>query len=38
MSALVSLGLARELTGHRRNRVFAYDRYLAVLSEGTEPL
>lgn len=34
---LVELGVARELTGRRRNRLFAYDRYLAVLSEGTEP-
>lgn len=23
-------------TGKRRNRLFAYDRYLAILSEGTE--
>jgi hypothetical protein len=38
MDALVSLGLARELTGHRRNRVFAYQRYLDILNEGTEPL
>lgn len=38
MSALVQLGIARELTGQRRNRVFLYDRYLALLSEGTEPL
>lgn len=30
------LGVARELTGRRRNRLFAYDRYLAILSEGTE--
>lgn len=37
MAALVSLGIARELTGKRRNRVFAYDRYLAILNEGTEP-
>lgn len=36
MEGLVSLGVARELTGKRRNRVFAYDRYLAVLNEGTE--
>ena len=34
---LVDLGVARELTGRRHNRVFAYDRYLAILSEGTEP-
>ncbi|MEP6916622.1 MAG: Fic family protein, partial [Acidobacteriota bacterium] len=38
MTALADLGLARELTGNRRNRVFAYDRYLAILGEGTEPL
>ena len=38
MAALVALGIARELTGRRRNRVFAYQRYLAILNEGTEPL
>jgi Fic family protein len=37
MRALMELGIARELTGYRRNRVFAYDQYLAILSEGTEP-
>ncbi len=31
------LGLAKELTGHRRNRVFSYPAYLAILNEGTEP-
>jgi hypothetical protein len=36
MALLVELGIARELTGKRRNRVFAYDRYLAILDEGTE--
>jgi Fic family protein len=36
MELLVELGIARELTGKRRNRVFAYDRYLAILNEGTE--
>ena len=35
MDLLVELGIARELTGRRRNRVFAYDRYLAILNEGT---
>jgi Fic family protein len=38
MTGLADLGLVRELTGNRRNRVFAYDRYLAILSEGAEPL
>ncbi len=36
MNILVDLGIARELTGKRRNRLFAYDRYLDVLSEGTQ--
>ncbi len=38
MNALVELGIVRELTGQRRNRVFAYDRYLSILNEGIEPL
>jgi hypothetical protein len=32
------LGIAKELTGFKRNRVFAYAPYVALLSEGTEPL
>jgi len=36
MALLVELGIARELTGKRRNRLFVYDRYLAILAEGTE--
>ncbi len=38
IEALVALGIAREITGGQRNRLFAYDAYLAILSEGTEPL
>jgi Fic family protein len=38
MDLLVELGIARELTGKRRNRLFAYQAYLTTLSEGTEPL
>jgi hypothetical protein len=37
MDLLVDLGIARELTGKRRNRVYAYDAYLSALAEGTEP-
>ncbi|MGH2824838.1 MAG: Fic family protein [Thermoleophilaceae bacterium] len=33
MALLSELGIARELTGKRRNRLFVYDRYLAALSE-----
>ncbi|HSV78359.1 MAG TPA: Fic family protein [Ramlibacter sp.] len=38
MLALVEMGIARELTGQRRNRVFVYDAYLTVLNEGGEAL
>jgi Fic family protein len=38
MGVLTELAIAKELTGRKRDRVFAYDRYLAVLQEGTEPL
>lgn len=35
MELLAELGIARELTGKRRNRLFVYDRYVAILNEGT---
>ena len=35
---LTELSIAREVTGKRRNRVFVYSDYLAVLNEGTENL
>jgi Fic family protein len=38
MRALEQTGMVREITGRRRDRVFVYDRYLQILSEGTEPL
>ena len=37
MKLLADLGIARELTGRKRNRVFVYDAYLKILNEGTEP-
>lgn len=36
MEWLVEHGIAREITGKRRDRLFVYDRYLAILGEGTE--
>lgn len=36
MDLLVELRIARELTGKQRNRLFVYDNYLAILSEGME--
>ena len=38
MQTLVTAGIARELTGQRRNRVFVYDSYLGILNEGGQPL
>jgi Fic family protein len=38
IQSLCKAGIARELTGQRRNRVFAYDGYLDILSEGGKPL
>ena len=37
MELLANEGIAREITGRRRDRLFVYDRYLSVLGEGTEP-
>ncbi len=38
MQKLVEIGIVRELTGQRRNRVFAYGAYLDILSEEGKPL
>lgn len=35
---LEKLGIVRELTGGKRNRLYSYEHYIAILSEGTEPL
>ena len=32
------LGILREITGRQRHRLFVYDAYVAILSEGTEPI
>jgi Fic family protein len=38
LDLLIELGIVGERTGKKRNRVFSYERYLAILNEGTEPL
>lgn len=38
LNHLVRLGIVREITGRRRNRLYEYTRYLRILDEGTEPL
>ncbi len=38
LETLTKLKIAKESTGKRRDRLFAYPRYLNILSEGTEPL
>ncbi len=35
---LQELGILRETTGRQRGRLFVYESYLAILSQGTEPL
>lgn len=37
IEALEKLGIVREITGKKRERVFAYQAYLDVLNEGTQP-
>jgi hypothetical protein len=36
MELLTEHGIAREITGRRRNRLFVYDQYLATPIKGTE--
>lgn len=38
LNKLVELGIVRETTGKRRDRVYAYSEYMALLDRGTEPL
>lgn len=38
MEVLTSHGVAREITGRRRGRLFAYDRYVSILNEGAEAI
>ena len=37
LERLEHLGIVREMTGKRRNRLFGYEGYVALLAEGTQP-
>ena len=38
IATLSDMEIVNELTGQRRHRVFAYQSYLEILSEGAQPL
>jgi Fic family protein len=38
LTQMQTLGIVREITGGKYGRLYAYDAYLTILSEGTEPL
>lgn len=38
LDKMIDLGIVEEITGRKRNKAFAYQQYLAILSEGAQPL
>jgi len=38
LNHLVRLGIVKEVSGKHRDRLFAYARYINMVSEGTNPL
>jgi len=38
LRTLEAIGIVREITGKERNKIFVYDHYINILSQGTEPL
>lgn len=38
LTQLERIGVVTEITGRKRDRVFSYARYLAILSDGTDPI
>jgi Fic family protein len=36
LRALDKINIVKEITGKKRNRIFAYDKYLEVIRQGTE--
>lgn len=38
LTQLEKLGIVKEITGKKRDRVYVYKKYLALLEQGAEPL
>ena len=38
VESLEALGMVREITGKRRDRIYVYGPYVKILDEGTEPI
>jgi len=38
LKQLIEAGMVSEITGYQKHRLFRYDRYIELLSEGTEPI
>lgn len=38
LEEMAAIGMVEEITGQKRNRIFAYREYLDILAEGTCPL
>jgi cell filamentation protein, protein adenylyltransferase len=38
LNHLLELGIVKEVSGKRRNRLFSYSRYVNMVGEGTKPL
>ena len=35
---MAAIGMVEEITGQKRNRIYAYREYLDILADGTDPL
>lgn len=38
LNHLTSLGILKEISGKKRDKIYVYDQYLKILEEGTDPL
>lgn len=38
VEVLIALGIVKEVTGNKRNRLFMYSAYIDILSEGAQPI